>query len=237
MDWTSGTQHTITASGSQNGPGAKYEFASWSDGGVASHHLIVPASAETLLATYNSFYQLTATASPTTGGSVSGSGFYAAGTSVSVSATPAAGFHFDQFTAGLSGSVNPQQITVKAPTTVTANFIGGATQVYAQTGPRNDTGLAGERQVTFYISNAGPGIAANARITGVTIVRAIGQGTVTVSPSTTFPVAAGTITPNSSNAAPVDFLWPESETRVTMVVAFSANDGKTTGSTTLSFYR
>ena len=57
---------------------------SWSDGGAQSHNLVVIASSLTVTGTFKTQYQLTTVASPATGGSLVGAGFYDAGSGVPV---------------------------------------------------------------------------------------------------------------------------------------------------------
>ena len=52
LDTLVGLQHALTAPASQSSGGTTYDFASWSDGGAASHTVVAPASATTLTATY-----------------------------------------------------------------------------------------------------------------------------------------------------------------------------------------
>ena len=67
------------------------------------------------------FYELTANAS--TGGTVSGGGFYAESSEVTVTATPDEGYLFDSWSGDLSGTTNPESITMDADKSVTATFI------------------------------------------------------------------------------------------------------------------
>ena len=63
--------HTLAAVTTQPGAaGTQYVFASWSDGGAASHSITVTSSAATFTASFTTQYQLTMTASPAAGGTV-----------------------------------------------------------------------------------------------------------------------------------------------------------------------
>jgi uncharacterized repeat protein (TIGR02543 family) len=79
-----GSYHTVAVSTLQSGaPGVRYRFASWSDGGAASH-IVILTPPMTLVATFSTEYNLTVTAdSPVPG--TSGSGWYAAGTTATAS--------------------------------------------------------------------------------------------------------------------------------------------------------
>jgi hypothetical protein len=67
-------------------------------------------------------------------------GTYAAGTNLTLTATPDSGWQFDNWSGGLTGSTNPATITVNSNMTITANFseVGttgtvGITTVYSST--------------------------------------------------------------------------------------------------------
>ena len=130
FSWAAGSQHTVAVNNTQStGPGARYAFVSWSDGGAVSHQITVPATTTTYTASFNAQFQLTLTASPGGGGTVTpnplsptGDGYYNTGTGVSVTAAPNAGFGFSGFSGDLAGATNPQTVTMTAPHSVTANF-------------------------------------------------------------------------------------------------------------------
>ncbi|HLJ46478.1 MAG TPA: BACON domain-containing carbohydrate-binding protein [Bryobacteraceae bacterium] len=129
-------QHTITVVGNQPGAtGTQYVFTGWSDGGAASHSITV-SSATTLTASFKTQYQLTVTASPTNGGTVSpASGFVDAASVVNVTATANSGFQFT----GWTGPVTSQNsasttVTVNTPVTLTASFT-ALTTINVQTSP------------------------------------------------------------------------------------------------------
>lgn len=75
-------------------------------------------------------YTLTTNVSPSAGGNISpncASGCsYPAGSQVQVTATPAPGYEFTGFTGALTGTTNPQLLTVDAAKSVTAHFSTGA---------------------------------------------------------------------------------------------------------------
>jgi hypothetical protein len=125
-------QHTISAATQAGGAGTQYVFSSWSDGGAPTHSVTVGTSAATYTATFTTQYLLTTSATPAGDGTVtaspSSSGYYNAGAGVQLTASPAAGYQFSNWSGGLSGSANPQSITMNAPESVTAHFAaGGAT--------------------------------------------------------------------------------------------------------------
>jgi hypothetical protein len=142
--YEAGTSVSVTAT-----PGSGYHFVSWTISGAVitggntanPATFTMPANAVTLTAT---FEQNTATtyalaASASAGGTVSGSGNYASGTVVSVTATPGSGYHFVSWT--ISGAVitdgntaNPATFTMPAnAVTLTATFAQNTAPTYALT--------------------------------------------------------------------------------------------------------
>jgi hypothetical protein len=83
----------------------------------------VPDSNAVYTASFATEYQLTASASPSSGGSITTGGFFSPGASVVITAVPNAGFRFTGFSGDLSGTTNPQTIVMNGPKNVTANFV------------------------------------------------------------------------------------------------------------------
>ena len=119
--------HTIAVVTTQGGGGTQDVFSGWSDGGAASHSISVTGSPATYTATFTVQYLLTTAASPAGSGSVAANpasaGYYTAGASVQLTASASAGYQFSNWSGDVSGSANPQSITMNAPHSVTANFI------------------------------------------------------------------------------------------------------------------
>jgi hypothetical protein len=129
FSWGAGDTHTISVTPSQwPATGTRYNFFSWSDGGTLSHSIAVPAAAATYTATFGPpQYLLTLNTSPSAGGSITANpsstdGYYDSGTSVQLTANHANNYLFTGWGSDLSGTTNPQSITMSAPHTVTANF-------------------------------------------------------------------------------------------------------------------
>ncbi len=125
--WTVGSSHTIAVDTPQGTGGVRYSFASWSDAGAASHTITTPGTATTYTANFATLYLLTTSSSPASGGTViatpeSPSGYYVSGTMVQLTATPNANYLFSAWSGDLTGTVNPQSITMSAPQSVTASF-------------------------------------------------------------------------------------------------------------------
>ncbi len=127
FSWAVGSSHTIATASPQRSGATSYVFAGWSDGGAISHTITTPASATTYTAYFTTQYQLTVSASPISGGTISADpasvdGFYDSGTSVQLTAAPDSGFSFSGWIGDLSGSTNPQLVTMSEPRNVTAGF-------------------------------------------------------------------------------------------------------------------
>jgi len=122
--YDSGTLVTVTAT-----PAAGYRFVNWTESGVSvsinASFTFTTSSNRTLVANYILVYTLNTSASPSAGGSTTGSGTYDSGTSVTVTATPSEGYRFVNWTqSGASVSVNTTYtFTASANRTLVANFI------------------------------------------------------------------------------------------------------------------
>ena len=123
QQWNPGSSHVIAAPGGpqSGGTGIQYVFASWSDGGGASHSIAVPSSAATYTASFSSQFFLTTSAG--TGGSITpASGWFNSGAVVAVAATANTGNTFSGFSGSLTGTVTPQNLSMNGPKSVTATF-------------------------------------------------------------------------------------------------------------------
>ena len=68
------------------------------------------------------FFSFSSSVSPSDAGSVSGTGSYESGSSVSISASPQTGYQFSHWSGDASGSQNPLPITINQDTSIIANF-------------------------------------------------------------------------------------------------------------------
>ncbi len=163
--------HTISVAATQaGGAGTQYVFTNWDDGGTASHSITVGTASATYTATFQTQYQFTTAASPSTGGTITpASGtYYNAGTVVSVQAAGNSGYQFGNFSGGvLSGSVTPQNVTMSGPVYVVANFTPIAPELTVGGGARANIADS-TAQVNFMLSNSGIGAANNATVASVT---------------------------------------------------------------------
>ncbi|HOZ79215.1 MAG TPA: InlB B-repeat-containing protein [Ferruginibacter sp.] len=126
---------TVTGAGTYNAgaaatltavPAAGYVFGGWSGDAVSAANpaIVTMNTSKVITATFVPItYTLTTTASPTEGGTVSGGGTYNAGTTASLTATPATGFIFAGWSGGATGTSNPVAVSMTADRTVTASFV------------------------------------------------------------------------------------------------------------------
>lgn len=133
-----GTGGTVSGSGTYNvvggsatikaTPNANYRFVKWSDGDTNAERTITVSesdiSANVTNLSYTATFELITynlTVNADTGGSVSGGGTYTTGSSVTISATPKAGYKFVKWNDGNTSA--SRTVTVTANATYTATFI------------------------------------------------------------------------------------------------------------------
>lgn len=119
--YSSGSKVTLTAT-----PKAGYKFSSWTgcSSSTTSCNLTMTKNSS-VTANFIALpkYTLSASASPSTGGSVSpSSGSYTSGTVVTLTATPKGGYKFSSWS-GCSSSTASCKVTMTKNTTVKANFV------------------------------------------------------------------------------------------------------------------
>jgi hypothetical protein len=125
FSWTPGSSHTIaTTSPQDGGAGVRYMWKTWSDSGTISHN-VAPTTNKTYTANFTTQYYVTMSAG--TGGTVSpASGWKNGGAAVSITAKPATGYSFTNWSGSgngsYSGTNNPASITMGGPITETAAF-------------------------------------------------------------------------------------------------------------------
>lgn len=127
FNWSPGSLHSLSAPSAHTAGATRFVYTGWSDLGQATHNVTLPATPITYTATYKTQYLLTRSAAPVNGGSLfanpaSADGFYDAGATVQVTATPASGFVFAGLGGDLTGVTNPQSLGMNGPRTVTAYF-------------------------------------------------------------------------------------------------------------------
>jgi hypothetical protein len=187
----------------------------------------------------NTLYPLTTASSPTAGGSIAatvgglpaGSNI-AAGSLVTVTAVPNAGYVFASFSGAVTGTTSPQSFTISGPANVAANFTALAPQLAVSAGIATVSGAS--VTVPLTVMNSGLGAGTNVTITGVSIVSFTGTGPVTV--ASTWPLDIGSIGISSTGSASVVFNWPNGAAlkNVKFKVSLSADGGYTTTSSTIT---
>ena len=111
-----------------------YHFTSWHDGNTANPRMITVTQDTAFTANFAvNIYAVSATSNNNTMGSVSGGGNYNYQSLVALTATPAYGYHFEQWNDGLSN--NPRTINVIQDTMFMAQF---AANTYSITVQAND---------------------------------------------------------------------------------------------------
>lgn len=129
LQLTFGQPHVVTVSALpiQPNPSTKLTFQSWGDGYKGTTRTITPMQATAYTLNFSAKYKLTASAAPSGYGTIavsptSSDGWYEGNQTVQFTGTPAAGYMFTSFTGDLSGTDNPQSLSMLGPRSVTANF-------------------------------------------------------------------------------------------------------------------
>ena len=113
-----GAEVTITAT-----PSSGYRFVNWSGDCTGTGPCVVTAdAARSVTANFVVVYDLTTSASPAAGGTVTGAGTYDTGTAVTVTARPNIGYRFGSWGGACTGT-GACTVTMSAARTVAANFI------------------------------------------------------------------------------------------------------------------
>lgn len=162
--YASGTVVTLTAT-----PASGYTFTGWSGDvtGTASSVTVTMTANRTVTANFTNStgttYTLTTTANPGAGGTITRSPnatSYAAGTVVTLTATPASGYTFSSWSGGASGSGTTTTVTMNANTSVTANFTTSSGGTVLRINDKSGTGIGycsanGSRQNSYAGADGG----------------------------------------------------------------------------------
>lgn len=119
-DYEAGANVTLTAI-----PATSYRFDHWGGdaSGISTTLNVVTDGNKTVTAYFTRLYNLSASCSPTDGGSVSPTrGTYDTGTVVDLTATASLGYVFKNWSGTDSTGVNPTTVTMNADKSVTVNF-------------------------------------------------------------------------------------------------------------------
>ncbi len=133
FDWASGSSHTLSVSSSPQ-PGAsgtQYVFGRWNDGGSQSHAITASSGSSLYVASFNTQYSLTVFVTLPEGGKTgpSGTTWFNAGETVSLSATVNVGYLFAGWSGDVSGTQNPVPVLMDKAKIVTADFSGGTSSL------------------------------------------------------------------------------------------------------------
>jgi uncharacterized protein (TIGR03437 family) len=121
FNWLPGTQHVVTTPSTQTGSTGT-QFV-----GSAAQTITVPCGSPRQSVTVALTAQYLLTLAPGVGGTISGAqGYQAAGSQVTLTATPYAGYTFSSWTGACSGS-GACQVTMSGPETVGATFTASGT--------------------------------------------------------------------------------------------------------------
>ncbi len=206
FSWISGSQHTIATTSPQGSGGTRYVFNNWSDGGAISHS-VAPTGAVTYTANFDTQYQLTLSASPSAGGTVTPSSptYYAANSVQSIAATANSNYVFSNWTGGTVANANSSSTTVQmnGPVSLMANFTNGnAPQITSGNSVTFAPGKAGQ---TFPVTTTGVPSGASMSITdgggfppGVSLVNN-NNGTATIQGTPAFGTAGNSGNPPSKS--------------------------------------
>ncbi|MDR3692240.1 MAG: putative Ig domain-containing protein [Fimbriimonas sp.] len=105
-----------------------YAFINWTEGtaivSTLPSYVFTATAKRTLVANFSTSCQISATAQPTNGGTVSGAGTYKVGASATVKATAKSGYYFANWTEGTTvvGTTASYKFTVSSNRSLTANF-------------------------------------------------------------------------------------------------------------------
>jgi hypothetical protein len=124
--WTIGSTHTLSATSPQTDSTTQYAFNSWSDSGALSHTVAASSTTSSYTANFTTAYELTIATSNSHGSVTPTSGsYYAAGSSVSIDATPAGNYYLYDWTGSsdiADDTAARTTITMNGPESITANF-------------------------------------------------------------------------------------------------------------------
>ena len=239
LSWTPSSSCQLSVVSPQSGPaGVQYVFNQWQDLNTSTTDTVTaPSTTATYTPTFQTQYEVTAVASPAVGGTVTPNGtFFNPGSVVPVQATANPGYQFAGFSGGtLSGSTNPQNVTMNGPAYVVANFTPLAPGIAASAGARTVLSTSAV-QMGITLTNTGPGAATNAQIVSITPIN-VTSGSGTISVASGPGVDLGTIATGGGQASTsVTLNWPSTAVRASFTVNFTA-DGGYSGSTTFTVLR
>ena len=130
--WTASSSHTVSIDSPQYpwSSNTRFNFSSWSDGGAQTHNVTLPSSGgATYTANITGDYYVVDYPLESCAGSIgvspsspTGDGFYPTGSLLTFTETPQAGWTFTGWVYDLSGTANPQNLTVNDEVLVAADY-------------------------------------------------------------------------------------------------------------------
>ncbi|MEM4976833.1 MAG: NEW3 domain-containing protein, partial [Desulfurococcaceae archaeon] len=185
--------------------GTRYVFTQWSDGSTANPRTI-SVTTDTVLTAYMKLqYYLTMNVESGSGTVSPSSGWYDAGSSVFISASPSAGYAFDYWVGSGSGSYTGSSssttITISAPITQTAYFFSFSISISPNSGSCQQGGSISATVTVTYVSGYNSktiSLSASGLPSGASA--SFNPSSVTISPSTT--TASSTMTTSTSTSTP-----------------------------------
>lgn len=127
FNWSVENYCTVAFENPQKGPsnlsGTRYRFNRWSDGSTDATRQLFASEPTTYKAEFVTQYYLNTLINPAGTGSVTGAGWYDAGTSAPISAVPNSGLSFINWTGQVASATSASTTAfIAGPLTVTANF-------------------------------------------------------------------------------------------------------------------
>ena len=114
-----------------------YEFQGWSDGSTENPHQVLVTGNATYTATFSTsgstYYNVSAYVSPAGSGTVTGTGSFPAGTTITLTAVANSGYVFDHWNDG--STTNPRTVTVNSNMSFTAYFTSNQYTITANASP------------------------------------------------------------------------------------------------------
>ncbi|MBH8559379.1 InlB B-repeat-containing protein [Hymenobacter negativus] len=191
--YASGTNVMLTAT-----PATGYTFTGWSGGATGSTNPLTVAMTanKSITATFTAVPTYTLTVNTTGSGTVTktpNQTSYASGSTVSLQATPAAGYTFSGWSGGATGTTNPLTVTMTANKTITATFTATTTTYTLTTATVGSGTITKNPNQTTYLSGTNVVLTATPA-TGYTFTGWSGGATGSINPLTVAMTANKSIT-------------------------------------------
>jgi len=233
FQWVPNSSHTLAVLPTAPlSAGRRLTFQQWNDGNLQTQRTVTAVNGSTFAPTYATQDLVTTSVNPPGSGQITAPGWVAEGATIQFTATANGGYGFSSFSGALSGSANPQTLTISGPVTVTANFAPASPRINVTAAVIADTDPSFVN-LNLTLNNTGLGAAAPLNVTiAATPVSGSGVLTVPASVPTIANLQAG-----ASTSFPLTCGWPASVTRIRLTVTFTAENGAYQGSQVLNVFR